>query len=51
MFEIGPACVRSAPLQRLGRHLLVGLTARTGEPSAAIRDETLAAEDLQGAVA
>ena len=51
VFEIGPAYLRSGPLQRLGRHILVGLTARTSEPPAAIRDETLAAEDLQGAVA
>ncbi|HEU4975678.1 MAG TPA: IclR family transcriptional regulator [Baekduia sp.] len=33
VFEIGSAYLRSGPLQRLGRHLLVELTARTGETS------------------
>jgi DNA-binding IclR family transcriptional regulator len=33
VFEIGSAYLRSAPLQRLGRPLLVELTARTGETS------------------
>jgi DNA-binding IclR family transcriptional regulator len=32
-FEIGSAYLRSGPLQRLGRHLLVELTTRTGETS------------------
>src|SRR5829696_7363093 len=32
-FEIGPAYLRSRPLQRMGRHLLVELTQRTGETS------------------
>jgi DNA-binding IclR family transcriptional regulator len=33
VFEIGSAYLRSAPLQRLGRHLLIELTQRTGETS------------------
>jgi DNA-binding IclR family transcriptional regulator len=33
VFEIGSAYLRSGPLQRLGRHLLVELTTRTGETS------------------
>lgn len=33
VFEIGAAYLRSGPLQRLGRHLLVDLTMRTGETS------------------
>lgn len=32
-FEIGSAYLRSRPLQRMGRHLLVELTQRTGETS------------------
>jgi DNA-binding IclR family transcriptional regulator len=32
-FEIGSAYLRSEPLQRLGRHILVELTQRTGETS------------------
>uniref|UniRef100_A0A6J5Z5H7 Unannotated protein n=1 Tax=freshwater metagenome TaxID=449393 RepID=A0A6J5Z5H7_9ZZZZ len=32
-FEIGSAYMRSAPLQRMGRHLLVELTAETGDTS------------------
>lgn len=31
VFEIGSSYLRSAPLQRMGRHLLVELTAETGE--------------------
>lgn len=31
VFEIGSAYLRSGPLQRMGRHLLVELTTRTGE--------------------
>ena len=33
VFEIGSAYLRSGPLQRMGRHLLVELTMRTGETS------------------
>ncbi|MDQ6815815.1 MAG: IclR family transcriptional regulator [Actinomycetota bacterium] len=33
VFEIGSAYLRSAPLQRMGRHLLTELTQRTGETS------------------
>jgi DNA-binding IclR family transcriptional regulator len=33
LFEIGSAYLRSGPLQRLGRHLLVELTGRTGATS------------------
>jgi DNA-binding IclR family transcriptional regulator len=33
VFEIGSAYLRSAPLQRMGRHLLIELTQRTGETS------------------
>jgi DNA-binding IclR family transcriptional regulator len=33
VFEIGSAYLRSEPLQRLGRHILVELTQRTGETS------------------
>lgn len=33
VFEIGSAYLRSGPLQRMGRHLLIELTQRTGETS------------------
>jgi DNA-binding IclR family transcriptional regulator len=33
VFEIGSAYLRSGPLQRMGRHLLVELATRTGETS------------------
>jgi DNA-binding IclR family transcriptional regulator len=33
VFEIGSAYLRSEPLQRLGRHILIELTQRTGETS------------------